>query len=122
MSTAFFSAGVTWEEQRGIMDGLRQDPPNIKVLFLTPEKVAQSDSILRALDALYARGALVGALLLPGFGSGTCQACPGQQLPALALAAPWLPCRQLEVPCLGKWGNAGKLGPESSSACGSSWA
>ena len=59
MATAFFSAGVTWEEQRGILDGLRRDPPSIKVLFLTPEKVAQSDSILRALDALYARGALV---------------------------------------------------------------
>ena len=59
MATAFFSAGVTWEEQRGILDGLRLDPPNIKVLFLTPEKVAQSDSILRAMDALYARGALV---------------------------------------------------------------
>ena len=59
IETAYFSAGVTWEEQRAVLDGLKQDPPATKVLFLTPEKVAASDVLLRALDDLYRREALV---------------------------------------------------------------
>ena len=66
VETAYFSAGVSWEEQRAVLDGLKQTPPAIKVLFLTPEKVAQSDAVLRALDNLYERQALVRALDISG--------------------------------------------------------
>lgn len=57
--SAYLSGSVSWEEQRATMDSLRLTPPGVKVLFVTPEKVAASDNLMRLLDDLNARGALV---------------------------------------------------------------
>jgi superfamily II DNA helicase RecQ len=38
---AYFSSGAEWETQRVTFDKLRQEPPGIKILFITPEKVAK---------------------------------------------------------------------------------
>ena len=37
---------------------IRDPSSNIKLLFVTPEKVAKSDALLRALDQLYTAGRL----------------------------------------------------------------
>ncbi|KAK9805758.1 hypothetical protein WJX73_006321 [Symbiochloris irregularis] len=55
INSGYLSGSVSWEEQRGMMDSLRQTPPGIKVLFVTPEKVAASDNLMRMLDTLYQR-------------------------------------------------------------------
>lgn len=39
---------------------MRADPPGIKIVFVTPEKVAQSDKLMRLFDNLHERGLLVG--------------------------------------------------------------
>ena len=59
IQSGFLSGTVSWEEQRATMDQLRARPPGIKVLFVTPEKIAASDSLLRLLDDLHANGFLV---------------------------------------------------------------
>jgi len=59
VACGFLSAAQPYEETRKIMDDLRCSPPAIKVLFVTPEKVARSDAIMRAFDDLSARGHLV---------------------------------------------------------------
>ena len=62
VACGFLSAAQPYEETRRIMDDLRCSPPALKVLFVTPEKVAKSDAIMRAFDDLNARGHLVSFL------------------------------------------------------------
>ena len=52
IASAHLGGTVSWDEQRATLDLLRARPPGIKVLFLTPEKLAASDSLLRVLDDL----------------------------------------------------------------------
>ena len=59
INSGYLSGSVSWDEQRALMDGLRQTPPGVQVLFVTPEKVAASDNLMRVLDSVYANGALV---------------------------------------------------------------
>ena len=59
IESAYLSGTVSWEEQRATMDKLRMSPPGIKVLFVTPEKVAASDNLMRLLDDLHSRHVLV---------------------------------------------------------------
>ena len=59
IASGYMSGAVSWEEQRATMDAMRARPPRIKVVFVTPEKVAASDSLLRLLDDLNASGNLV---------------------------------------------------------------
>ena len=50
---------VSWQdvgEYQSVMSRLRCDPPELKILFATPEKVARSDALVRALDTLHRRG------------------------------------------------------------------
>eukprot|EP00891_Asterochloris_glomerata_P002793 jgi/Astpho2/2793/e_gw1.00050.56.1_t len=55
---AFFSGTQEWQQQREIMDQLQSMPPAVKIVFVTPEKVAKSDAIMRVFDQLYQRGML----------------------------------------------------------------
>ena len=41
-----------WEAQRAILDRLRQPAPSLRILFMTPEKIARSDTLMRALHEL----------------------------------------------------------------------
>ncbi len=55
---AFFSGTQEWQQQREIMDQLQSMPPAVKIVFVTPEKVAKSDAIMRVFDQLHQRGML----------------------------------------------------------------
>ena len=66
------SGSVSWDEQRATMGALRMTPPGIRVLFVTPEKVAASDNLMRLLDDLDGRGALVGSLITIASKSAPC--------------------------------------------------
>ena len=48
-----------YAESRELLQGLGRDPPAVKILFVTPEKVARSDYLMRTLDGLHARNLLV---------------------------------------------------------------
>jgi superfamily II DNA helicase RecQ len=50
-----------YEESRTIMQRLQQQRPDIKILFVTPEKIARSDYLMRTLDTLHSRRLLVGS-------------------------------------------------------------
>lgn len=50
---------MSYEESRAVMDSLKQQPPSIKVVFVTPEKIARSDALMRLLDALHQQNFLV---------------------------------------------------------------
>jgi bloom syndrome protein len=54
----FLSGSQSAFEANEVMSKVRADPPDLRVLFVTPEKVAASDSLMRALDTLHSRGAL----------------------------------------------------------------
>lgn len=45
-------------DYQAAMADLRCDPPLLKILFVTPEKVAASDALMRTFDQLHARGHL----------------------------------------------------------------
>ncbi|XP_056852506.1 ATP-dependent DNA helicase Q-like 4A isoform X1 [Raphanus sativus] len=55
---ASLSAGMEWSEQLKIFQELSSEHSKYKLLYVTPEKVAQSDSLLRHLDNLNSRGLL----------------------------------------------------------------
>ncbi|PKA62531.1 ATP-dependent DNA helicase Q-like 4B [Apostasia shenzhenica] len=55
---AYLSANMEWPEQQEILRELVSDVCKYKLLYVTPEKIAKSDTLLRHLDALYCRGSL----------------------------------------------------------------
>ncbi|KAL3538533.1 hypothetical protein ACH5RR_001899 [Cinchona calisaya] len=55
---AYLSANIGWTEQQEILRELNADYCKYKLLYVTPEKVAKSDMLLRHLDNLHARGSL----------------------------------------------------------------
>ena len=61
----YLSGSQDYEESRDVMSRLRADPPGLKILFVTPEKVAKSDALMRAFDALNARQQLARTLSQP---------------------------------------------------------
>ncbi|XP_072962259.1 ATP-dependent DNA helicase Q-like 4A isoform X2 [Typha angustifolia] len=56
--SAYLSASVEWSEQQEIFRELMSDICKYKLLYVTPEKVAKSDVLLRHLDSLHSRGFL----------------------------------------------------------------
>ncbi|KAK6136514.1 hypothetical protein DH2020_029750 [Rehmannia glutinosa] len=55
---AYLSANMEWTEQQEIFRELNSDYCKYKLLYVTPEKVAKSDVLLRQLDSLHARDSL----------------------------------------------------------------
>ncbi|XVE49096.1 hypothetical protein DITRI_Ditri01bG0054600 [Diplodiscus trichospermus] len=55
---AYLSANMDWSEQQEILRELTSDYCKYKLLFVTPEKVAKSDVLLRHLDSLNTRDLL----------------------------------------------------------------
>ena len=55
MECGYLSGTQDYEESRDVMSRLRADPPGLKILFVTPEKIARSDMLMRAFDDLHAR-------------------------------------------------------------------
>ena len=55
MECGYLSGTQDYAESREIMQGLTRDPTAVKILFVTPEKVARSDYLMRTLDSLHAR-------------------------------------------------------------------
>ncbi|KAG0503947.1 hypothetical protein HPP92_004019 [Vanilla planifolia] len=55
---AYLSANMEWVQQQEILRELLSDACKYKLLYVTPEKVAKSDILLRQLDALYSRESL----------------------------------------------------------------
>ncbi|CAN1804893.1 ATP-dependent DNA helicase Q-like 4A [Linum perenne] len=55
---AYLSANMEWSEQQEILNELCSDYCRYKLLYVTPEKVAKSDALLRKLESLNARGML----------------------------------------------------------------
>ncbi len=51
----YFSAAQAPEEQMQVMSDLRSSQPTLKIIFITPERLARSDALLRALDTLNQR-------------------------------------------------------------------
>ncbi|XP_024961474.1 ATP-dependent DNA helicase Q-like 4A [Cynara cardunculus var. scolymus] len=52
---AYLSANMEWTEQQEILRELCSEYCNYKLLYVTPEKVARSDALLRQLENLHAR-------------------------------------------------------------------
>lgn len=48
----YLSGTMTYEESRQIMNALQQQPPEMRIVFVTPEKVARSDALMRLFDSL----------------------------------------------------------------------
>ncbi|KAF3637063.1 ATP-dependent DNA helicase Q-like 4A, partial [Capsicum annuum] len=55
---AYLSSNMEWTEQQEILRELNSDGCKYKFLFVTPEKVAKSDVLLRHLESLHARESL----------------------------------------------------------------
>ena len=55
----YLSGTQDYSESRELLQGLSRDPPAVKILFVTPEKVARSDYLMRTLDLLHSRNLLV---------------------------------------------------------------
>ncbi|KAL9250392.1 ATP-dependent DNA helicase Q-like 4A-like protein [Drosera capensis] len=55
---AYLSANIEWIEQQEILRQLASDSCEYKLLYVTPEKVAKSDALLRHLESLHGRGLL----------------------------------------------------------------
>ncbi|KAK6131895.1 hypothetical protein DH2020_034368 [Rehmannia glutinosa] len=55
---AYLSANMEWTEQQEIFRELNSDYCKYKLLYVTPEKVAKSDVLLRQLESLHARDSL----------------------------------------------------------------
>ncbi|XP_039173258.1 ATP-dependent DNA helicase Q-like 4A isoform X2 [Eucalyptus grandis] len=51
----YLSANMDWSEQQEILRELNSDYCKFKLLYVTPEKVAKSDVLLRQLESLHAR-------------------------------------------------------------------
>ncbi|XP_012071305.1 ATP-dependent DNA helicase Q-like 4A isoform X1 [Jatropha curcas] len=58
ISATYLSASMEWTEQQEILRELCSDNCKYKLLYVTPEKVAKSDVLLRHLESLNARGLL----------------------------------------------------------------
>ncbi|XP_050210457.1 ATP-dependent DNA helicase Q-like 4A isoform X2 [Mercurialis annua] len=58
ISAAYLNASMEWTEQQDILRELSSDSCKYKLLYVTPEKVAKSDVLLRNLESLNARGLL----------------------------------------------------------------
>ncbi|GFR41611.1 hypothetical protein Agub_g2336, partial [Astrephomene gubernaculifera] len=58
IEAAHFGGNQDWQEARSIMDSIRTGSSPIRLLFVTPEKVAKSDALVRMLDGLVAGGRL----------------------------------------------------------------
>ena len=54
----YLGGNMTYEESREVMSALQQRPPTMKVVFVTPEKIARSDALMRLLDTLHQQGTL----------------------------------------------------------------
>ena len=61
----YLSGTQDYEESRDVMSRLRADPPGLNILFVTPEKIARSDMLMRAFDDLHARELLARARWCP---------------------------------------------------------
>ena len=97
MECGYLSGTQDYVESREIMQGLTRDPPAVKILFVTPEKVARSDYLMRTLDSLHARCQL--ARPLPPASPCGFLCIQGRRLPR----APWpacTPAASWRVPCL----------------------
>ncbi|KAK9070993.1 hypothetical protein SSX86_009561 [Deinandra increscens subsp. villosa] len=55
ISAAYLSANMEWTQQQEILRELCSGRCSYKLLYVTPEKVAKSDALLRQLENLYAR-------------------------------------------------------------------
>ncbi|KAL4380327.1 hypothetical protein HN51_003609 [Arachis hypogaea] len=55
ISAAYLSANMEWTEQQEIFRELNSEYCNYKLLYVTPEKIAKSDVLLRNLESLHAR-------------------------------------------------------------------
>ncbi|KAJ0976927.1 hypothetical protein J5N97_012401 [Dioscorea zingiberensis] len=55
---AYLSASIEWAEQQDILRELMSGVCKYKLLYVTPEKIARSDALLRNLESLHARGSL----------------------------------------------------------------
>ncbi|XP_073271932.1 ATP-dependent DNA helicase Q-like 4A [Primulina huaijiensis] len=55
---AYLNANMDWSEQQEILRELNSDYCKYKLLYVTPEKVAKSDVLLRHLESLHARDSL----------------------------------------------------------------
>ncbi|XP_020110076.1 ATP-dependent DNA helicase Q-like 4A isoform X2 [Ananas comosus] len=55
---AYLSANMEWAEQQEIFRELTSSLCKYKLLYVTPEKVAKSDALLRQLESLHSRGSL----------------------------------------------------------------
>ena len=59
IACGYLSGTQEYSESRELLQGLSRDPPAVKILFVTPEKVARSDYLMRTLDGLHSRNLLV---------------------------------------------------------------
>ena len=55
----YLSGSQSYEESRNVMSALKEQPPAIRIIFVTPEKVARSDALMRLFDTLHAQNTLV---------------------------------------------------------------
>ena len=78
IACGYLSGTQEYAESRELLQGLGRDPPAVKILFVTPEKVARSDYLMRTLDGLHARNLLVMhcLTLLTSLGSAPCAGLP----------------------------------------------
>ena len=51
----YLSGTGGWEAQRAVLERLREPAPSLRILFVTPEKIARSDTLMRALHELHGR-------------------------------------------------------------------
>ena len=56
----YLGGSMSYDESRVVMDALKQQPPSIRVVFVTTEKIARSDALMRLLDTLHQQNHLVG--------------------------------------------------------------
>lgn len=47
-----------WQQQSAILDDLKRGGSATKLLFITPEKLARSDKLMRVIDAVHQAGKL----------------------------------------------------------------
>ena len=59
ISCGYMGGNMSYEESRDVMSALKERPPSIKVVFVTPEKIARSDALMRLMDTLHQQGNLV---------------------------------------------------------------
>ena len=65
IACGYLSGTQEYSESRELLQSLSRDPPGVKILFVTPEKVARSDYLMRTLDGLHSRTLLVSASARP---------------------------------------------------------